>query len=126
MSLCWVHMPFCWFCHAPAHLISFIRQTFFFFFFVLSRPLFRSKANSPHPPPHHLPPSRNVFASIIVESCNYLKIHIHRWPHTGYRIYCWDLSSFFSCEMILQLCRPQQSFRCRHNSLLLVYLNDTT
>ena len=22
LSLCWVHMPFCWFCHAVAHLIS--------------------------------------------------------------------------------------------------------
>ena len=20
LSLCWVHMPFCWFCHAVAHM----------------------------------------------------------------------------------------------------------
>ena len=22
LSLCWAHMPFCWFCHAAAHLFS--------------------------------------------------------------------------------------------------------
>ena len=26
VSLCWAHMPFCWFCHATAHYIGFTFQ----------------------------------------------------------------------------------------------------